>query len=510
MSTTHTPTAQITVTGSFDQQAGLMEALALLQYNNWNFNTIGKAADQTFVQTLEDCHAIYDKTQQLIPTPPSTDQSDENFGALRVSRSGFSMELLLSTDRRLQQVDLNLTTFQARTVCGASIPGLFADNSLFVNDFSDVAKYNDLDKPEKFVANVQGFFCVDRRDERFMPLAIRFVDQNLVYTPFDRPNEWMLAKMVFNTAEIHMQQIRHFAEVHLAFEPLRVEMMRALAADHPVYKFLDRHLYAAFGLTILGRKVLWDDQTQYDKSLGWGAADSIRYMMDLLQDPTLSFANSFPKDMHRRGLHHIPGHKITTYGTWLYEALDKFVDTYLRDFYASDEEVQADADLQTWALWASQLNSVLDFPSSFSSRQALKEIMVHTAFQNAVKHHMMNGQVTWEMISIPYSVTAIWKPLPLEKGTAFDLNEYMMPHDRMADLLSLASTFSREAPERLTLLHGYVDAGFTVESQELREAIDAFTTDMQQIELKIDTMEQNERYPVTHMRPSKLPYFAWI
>lgn len=498
------------VTGSPDQQAGVIEALALLQYNNWNIDTIAKTVEQTSVRTLKDCDAFYEKTRPLMPTPPSIDQSDDNFAALRLSRSGYSMELLRSTDPRLEHVDLNLTSFQARTLCGASTAELFATDSLFVSDFGDVARYNDPDKPEKFAANVQGFFCVDRRDQRFLPLAIHLVDSNLVYTPFDRPDEWMLAKMVLNTAEIHVQQIRHFAEIHLVFEPLRVEMTRALAADHPVYKFLNHHLYAAYGLTIIGRKLLWDDQTQYDKTFGWGATGSMRYMMDVLTDPTLSFTNSFPKDVQRRGLQHIPGHKFATYGTWIYDALDRFVDAYLRDAYASDEDVLADADLQTWALWASQLGSVLDFPSSFDSRQALKEIMVHTAFQNAVKHHMMNGQVCWEIISIPYSVPAIWKPLPLEKGAALDLDEYMMPHDRMGDLLSMVSSFSRKAPERLTLLHGYADAGFTVESQQLQDGIDTFATDMQQIEQNIDAMERDERYPVTHMRPSKLPYFAWI
>lgn len=511
-----TPGPDYNAMGSFDQQIGIAEALDILSFKGPPLDAILNTVTNASIQQISDAIAVYDSIASLMPTPVSLDQSDANFGAMRTSLSGHTLKLMQTHGNTSSYagVDFSLTSDQIVQLCGDSLDALKATRSLFVLDFDDIAKYNDPFEPHKYIANVQGFFCVSQAPiaaSKLMPLAIRILDTGLVYTPFDQPHEWMLAKMTLNAAETQYQQVRHFTEFHLVLEPVRVELMRAMDPSHAVYKFLSHHLRSSLAFPILGRKTTFDYQTPADKTFAWGADGSIRFMMDMLRDrDELSFASSFPDQVVRHGWNHIPNHKYAIYGTWYHDALERFVHVYVHDIYASDAQLLDDQDLQLWARLTSQVETVLDFPPRFTTREQLTKIMVHVAFQCAVKHHIMFGHVTWNAVSIPFSVPALWKPLPLEKGSAFNLNEYMMPPTLMPALLRAMASFSRKTPDHLTLAHGYADADIPKHSQQLQAAVDRFAMDMRSIERKITQLERNELHPITHLLPSKLPYFEWV
>lgn len=507
-----TPGPDYNVAGSFDQQIGIAEALDIVSFKNPDLNAIKSAAESVSVQQISDTPALYDSIAAFLSPPASLDQSDANFGAMRGSLSGHTLTLMQTHGNTTYAgVDFGLTSAQVQQLCGDPLDALQATRSLFVLDFGDLAQYNDPFEPHKYIANVQGFFCVSQIAGKLMPLAIRILDTGLVYTPFDPPHEWMLAKMALNAAETQYQQVRHFAECHLVLEPVRVELMRAMDPSHAVYQFLSHHLRSSLAFPILGRKITFDHETPADKTFGWGADGSIRFMVALLRDrDELSFAHSFPDQVVRHGWNHIPNHKYATYGTWYHDALERFVHVYVHDLYASDEQLLEDRDLQLWAHLTSQVEHVLDFPRRFTTRAQLTKVLVHVAFQCAVKHHILFGHVTWNAVSIPFSVPALWKPLPLAKGAAFNLNEYMMPRALMPALIQSMASFSRKTPAHLTLAHGYTDAAFPKDSPPVRDAVDRFAMDMRAIECKMTQLERHELHPITHLLPSKLPYFEWV
>ncbi|DAZ93433.1 TPA: hypothetical protein N0F65_000084 [Lagenidium giganteum] len=463
------------------------------------------------MQSIDDYSRVYKSIEDFIDTPISRDQSDAHFGTIRRTINGFNMKLVTADDVQFTQLDFNLTSYQVTSLCGDSLSRLVANNAFFVSDFTDVTKYNDKERPEKYTPSGQGFFCVNyQQDGALLPMAIRLTDTNLMYTPFDHPNEWRLAKMAFNAMEISAQQMQHFVETHLVYEPIRVEMMRAMSPYHPIYNLMDHHLFGVFGIPILARVGLLEDQTTLDSTFGWGAVGCLHYVLNYFQSPTLSLSYSFLDDIKARGVHHIPNHKVVEYGTLLHAELSKFTAAYIDVYYKSDRDVANDRELQNWALWSSQLELVQDFPSELRTKTQLHRLLTHIIFQVSVKHHAMNGQVTWHSISAPFSVPSLWnEPLPTRKGVAIDLSKYIIPDQYLPDLVHVAATFQREIPSRLTLLNAY-DAQRFQQHPELQDVLVQFKKNMMTLDTAMAAREAQAAQPYEFLRPSRLPYFGWI
>lgn len=129
-------------------------------------------------------------------------------------------------------------------ICGGkqrtSLESRAKSNALYILDFSDFSKWTQPSVSGKFVASVAGYFCYNEDRKKLLPLAIHVVDTNLTYTPFDNSDDWTLAKMVLDTADMSFQQEQHLADSHAVFIPLRVEVFRNLAAAHQPYRICAR------------------------------------------------------------------------------------------------------------------------------------------------------------------------------------------------------------------------------------------------------------------------------
>jgi hypothetical protein len=85
----------------------------------------------------------------------------------------------------------------------------------------------------------------------FLPLAIKTnVGADLVYTPLDSSNDWLLAKMMFNVNDILHSQMFHLAASHDVGEIVHEAALRTLSFDHPVMVILERLMYQAFAVRV--------------------------------------------------------------------------------------------------------------------------------------------------------------------------------------------------------------------------------------------------------------------
>jgi hypothetical protein len=76
---------------------------------------------------------------------------------------------------------------------------------------------------------------------KFLPLAIRTsVGANLIYTPLDSPNDWLLAKIMYNVNDFFFAQTAHLASVHEVTHIAYMAAIRSLSEDHPVLALLNR------------------------------------------------------------------------------------------------------------------------------------------------------------------------------------------------------------------------------------------------------------------------------
>lgn len=158
------------------------------------------------------------------------------FSMERLTAGPFSTRRLHPTEDALPFVVESATV---KKVTGTSLQNLHAAGRLFFADHSYQAKY--AMQPGRYAAACSAFFYISPNTGDFLPLAIKTnVGSDLVYTPLDEPDDWLLAKMLFNNSDYFFSQIFHLAESHAVAEIVYLAALRTMSARHPVRAFLDR------------------------------------------------------------------------------------------------------------------------------------------------------------------------------------------------------------------------------------------------------------------------------
>ncbi|KAG7400314.1 hypothetical protein PHYBOEH_006254 [Phytophthora boehmeriae] len=444
----------------------------------------------------------------LIEAPQALDSSDEAFGAMRLGSKGYTMKLV-KIGEWTDPLD-SLPNLLVNEQCNkASVSNAIKDHTVFVEDFSTHGQYTDPKTASfKYTPNVVGFFCMNDKRGHLLPLAIKIINTGLTYTKNDSAGEWQLAKMALDSAEINFRQAFHFVHVHAISIPIQVEMMRSMAEAHPIYALLNYHFFGNLALEYLGGITLFAVGTPFDKTTAYGASGFLRSALDEISKTFIN--EDFPTEIANRGLTYLPKNRFVKYGCKYYEAGKKFVTSYVRAYYTSNKAVQADKELQTWAARCSVLEGVNGFPSSFRGVDDLVKIVANLVFQNSVKHHFMNGRVSWHSQAAPFSGLALYSaPLPTEKGATVNPLDYAVPSDLFAVMSFLVAGFYRPIPASISALQAYTTLPFTNE-KVLEQPIAEFHLAMASMEDLIDNSEANEKYPFTWIKPSLLPWFSFI
>jgi hypothetical protein len=460
--------------------------------------------------TTEDFTAAYEAVEAagLNTIPTAIDNSDTAYGAVRLGLRGYNIKIVRG-DEYAQHLD-ELSTDLVQEICNeASIADAIANHKVFVEDFDGLGKFTDVETVDtKYAPDVVGFFCNNDASGDLLPLAIHLPGTGLTYTKEDSAGEWQVAKMALDATELNFQPMFHLVTTHMVSIPIQVEMWRSMSPEHPIYALLNYHFFCDMGLEYVGGTVLFSVDTPFDQSMAFGASGSMRFVYSMFSNFTVSYDH--PTEMNDTGLSYLPKHRLVKYGDKYYAAIKEFVTSYVKAYYTSEEAVQQDPELQTWAARSSAIWGVNDFPSSFSSYDDLIKIVTHLIFQNAVKHHFMNGRESWHNHAAPFSSTALYNtPLPTEKGVEVNPADYFIPSDIFPLMAYMVVRFFRPIPDNYSALQAYTTSPFTTESV-LDAPIATFHAAMDELEDFVLTSEANETYPYDWVRPSIMPWFSYI
>ena len=126
----------------------------------------------------------------------------------------------------------------AKEMCGMTLSQLFQAGRLFYADYRDQKQ---LTPTARYSAAVDAYFYIDQASGEFLPLAIRTnVGSNLIYTPMDKKNDWLLAKMMYNVNDFWFSQWNHLAGTHEVVQISYMAAIRSLSDQHPVLGVLNR------------------------------------------------------------------------------------------------------------------------------------------------------------------------------------------------------------------------------------------------------------------------------
>lgn len=207
-----------------------------------------------------------------------------------------------------------------------------------------------------------------------------------------------------------------------------------------------------------------------DQVFGFTGAAAQNYTTGLYNGGHGAFqANYFKTDLEKRGLinsksgpalAHFPFYED---GSVIYDAIRTFMTSFVGSYYASDADVKADAELQTWAKEANGPAEAHDFPPTIATRETVIDILTHVAHLGSTAHHAVN---TNELLSVsstlPFHPPALYSPVPATKGGSDpDAAAFLPPFSQVITQLSFAGLFARPLLENTnrSLLHMFEDPG---------------------------------------------------
>lgn len=170
----------------------------------------------------------------------------------------FSMERLsqnpypLQAIKRSDALPFKFSNDLVRKITGTSLEDLHAKDLLFYVDHRAQLKYPKTTlEPKRYGAAVEAYFYIHPKTRDFLPLAIKTnVGKDLIYTPLDEANDWLLAKMMFNVNDMFHSQMLHLVITHDVSEAVHQAALHTLSANHPVMIILDRLMLQGYHLEL--------------------------------------------------------------------------------------------------------------------------------------------------------------------------------------------------------------------------------------------------------------------
>ncbi|BAT98350.1 hypothetical protein LR48_Vigan346s002300 [Vigna angularis] len=257
---------------------------------------------------------------------------------------------------------------------GLTVDQALNGNQLFILDHHDaflpyLRKINDLPTAKSYATRTILYL---KEDGTLKPLAIElslphprgdeFGAVSRVILPADQGAEstiWLLAKayVVVNDSCYH-QLMSHWLNTHATIEPFVIATNRHLSVLHPLYKLLIPHYRDTMNINALARQSLINAGGIIEQSFLPGPfsveMSSAVYKSWVFTDQAL------PADLLKRGMaiedpsspHGlrlvIDDYPYAVDGLEIWSAIQSWVKDYVSIYYATDDAIKKDTELQTW------------------------------------------------------------------------------------------------------------------------------------------------------------------
>ncbi len=344
-------------------------------------------------------------------------------------------------------------------------------------------------------------------DGALRPVAIQVsaTRPSPVYTPADGVS-WRIARLGVQCADAnHHELVAHLGHTHLVMEAVVLATQRQLHQNHPLHVLLAPHLERTLAINNSAATSLIAPGGAIDLIFAGTIEASVGIVKAALDGFTLPSA-SVPADLAARGLDDpriIAEHPYRDDALLVWSAIRRFVEGYVRHYYASDAAVAADPEL---AAWTRELGSAdggrLQGIRPLETVAALAELMTIVVWTASAQHAAVNFPQYPYMSPAPNLVGAFWAEWPVE-GVAGDDAAHLavMPPYNMA-MLQLATAYQLSSV-RMNRLGHYPLLHFR--DRAVRALVDAFNTELQDAEKIIAARDEGRFVSYPYLRPSQIP-----
>ncbi|KAJ8265996.1 hypothetical protein GJAV_G00123960 [Gymnothorax javanicus] len=347
---------------------------------------------------------------------------------------------------------------------GSSLEQEMERGAFFLLDYKilDEVPTNKINGNQHYTAVPLCLLHYDHQGE-LKPIAIQLQQipgpQNPVFLPSDPETDWLLAKMWVRCADFQCHQLlTHLLYTHLLGEVYCTATLRRLPEVHPLYQLLMPHLWTTLQINIQARQTLLAPGGVFDKSTAVG----LEGLPVLLRKGTEQLRYSslcVPEDLSDRGVRGLPINYYSQDALRVWDALHRFVASWIDLYYPTDGDVQQDSELQTWiqeifthgALGKSETG----FPLAFQSKTEVAKFATMVIFSASALHAAVNFSQADFTLWMPNSPAAMARPPPQCKGSLNmeELLSFLPPANATCSVLTTTMLLSRPSLDFVPLGH---------------------------------------------------------
>ncbi|XP_051250700.1 polyunsaturated fatty acid lipoxygenase ALOX15B [Dicentrarchus labrax] len=334
---------------------------------------------------------------------------------------------------------------------------------------------------------------------QLLPIAIQLQQtpgpQNPVFLPSDGGCDWLLAKMWVHCADFQCHQLAsHYLRTHMMGELCCVATLRQLPEPHPLHQLLMPHVRTSLQINLQARASLLAAGGVFDKGVGSGL-QSLPVLLTRASERIYYRCLCVPDDLTDRALDKLPQSYYAQDALRVWDALHKFVCSWVDLYYSGDDEVQQDSELQLWITDINTHGFTHDsgFPQSFQTKSQVSKFVTMIVFSCSALHAAVNFSQLDFALWMPNCPASMSCPPPQVKGavTEDDIMSFLPDVNSSCRVLTVLTLLSQPATNFVRLCH-YKEAVFREDAHrrlveevqaELKAISDEITERNSQLEL---------------------------
>lgn len=356
-------------------------------------------------------------------------------------------------------------------------------------------------------------------NDQLVPIAIQLGQMPgpdfPIWTPNDKDEDWLLAKMWFKNGDVQVSQFRtHLFLGHLINESFQVALNRNFSPCHPVFKMMREHFDFIICNNVLARSKLIIPDGAADLAMTTGQGS--KGMIELVEKSFKNFQYKdldFPADIESRGVEKLPNYLFRDDALRLWTALSDYVKEMMNLYYKSDQDVKEDWELQSFVkdLAENGFKSETDgkdigMPTSLGTIEDLLTLLKRFLFATVVGHSYANF-LLFEYYRFPPNMPGtMLGAIPTEKdrGKTDEKKIVASLPTRELCAFQLGITWILSQYGEAEIWLGKYPRWLFTES-EPANVVEKFKKELEKIEDIIVKRNVGVEFPYTVLQPSKIP-----
>lgn len=359
-------------------------------------------------------------------------------------------------------------------------------------------------------------FYVDDR-QVVMPVAIQLKPADMqrcnpVFTPLNAVWDWRMARAHAQAADSHYHEaISHLLETHLVCEIFALATHRNLHSDHPLNQLLMPHFTHTLAINEQARKNLLGDHGEIARCMAAQHTGNINLLRMVW--PSWDYReHQLATDLRHRDVQDLPGYLYRDDAQEVHQAITEYAQGILSIWYANDQDVRDDQELQDWTREISdpRRGQIRGFPTELTTREQLIEIAANVIFRASAQHAAVNngqfGAYGW----VPNAPVAMYQKLPDDAPT--DGSAMFSQLDYYRALPNRAQTFGQTGmvwllsePTNHSLFRSGAIPAFTQENCfEAHRVVGRFRRRLRAISDAIDLRNERIGYQYNFLKPQNI------